>query len=1137
MANVHREGFTRLSGGNGSDGQFSLNVIFVHGLRGHPRGTWETAPATSSEPSSAHDIDETKKHKSPKFLFKSFFKPQAGASPPTGTDQSQASNYSSKIFWPEQYLAPDIPQARIWTYGYNADVIGGLFQANNRNGISQHGRDLEVRLERDIEDEKPIVFVAHSLGGIIVKDAIHRSKRCRERTKLIIFLGTPHRGSMYAGWGQIAANLARVALQDANKKILETLEVNSEVLDNIHENFKNLVFKGGMKIHSFQEAKGIAGIKGLDGKVVDDFSSKLDLPRELETVESIDANHMQMARYCSKDEHGYRAISGVLKSFVRQELDGKGTSPARHADVSSPDVLFTVPFSRDDFFIGRGDIIANISEKRKQAASRNHTRIALVGLGGIGKSQIAIEYVYRVQQVEPQTLVVWIHASSLTRFEQGYRNIADKIPIPGREDPKADILQLVCAWLSDRRNGQWLMILDNADDDSVFFAADKDSTGTAQINDITSYTRPLESFLPQTPNGMILITSRNRVAAINLVGTRGSIIQVEPMDEEDALALLSTRVPFSESSRADAKALVQALEHIPLAITHAAAYIDTSAPMTTLSDYLELFRKSEANQVRLLGKKVLEDLRRDHSIRHAVIATLQISFAQIQKTEQSAADLLALMSMFDRQGVPISLLQNNTSQLDFGDALAPLLSFSLVRAEIGKQSFEMHRLVQLSMKSWLKTNEQLSKWVKESIKVLTAAFPSGGYETWTDCQVLLPHAREAIRHVTGDEEDVLNQAKIAFSAGWYLYLRGEYETAEKVVRMSVEVREKVRGREHLDTLTSVNDLGLILEKRGEYEEAEAMHRRALKGKEKVLGPEHPDTLTSVNNLGLVLKSQGKYEEAEAMYRRALKRYEKVLGPEHPYTLTCVDNLGLVLRSQGKREGAEEMHRRALKGYEKVLGPEHPDTLTSVDNLGLVLGGQGRYEEAEAMHWRALKGKEKVLGSEHPDTLTSVNNLGLVLKSQGKYEEAEAMYRRALKGKEKVLGPEHPYTLTGVNNLGLVLKSRGKYEEAEAMYRRALKGSEKVLGPEHPDTLTSINNFGLVLKSQGKYEEAEAMHRRALKGREKVLGPEHPYTLTCVDNLGLVLKSRGKYEEAEAMHRRALKGREKVLRTRTPRHAH
>ncbi|KAF2195868.1 hypothetical protein K469DRAFT_20131 [Zopfia rhizophila CBS 207.26] len=274
--------------------------------------------------------------------------------------------------------------------------------------------------------------------------------------------------------------------------------------------------------------------------------------------------------------------------------------------------------------------------------------------------------------------------------------------------------------------------------------------------------------------------------------------------------------------------------------------------------------------MRLLGKKGLQDFRRDHSIRHAVIATWQISFTQIQKTEQSAADLLALMSMFDKQGIPMSLLPNNTSQLDFNDAMAPLLSFSLVRAEIGKQSFEMHRLVQLSMRTWLEADKQLSKWIKESIRVLAAAFPSGDYKTWADCQVLIPHAREAISYVTGDEDDMLNKAKIALGIGWYLYLRGEYKAVERVVRMPVEARQKILGAEHPDTLTSVSHLGLALKSQGKYEEAEAMHQRALEGKEKVLGVEHPDTLTSVSHLGSVLESQGKYEEAEAMHRRALE---------------------------------------------------------------------------------------------------------------------------------------------------------------------------------------------------------------------------------------------------------------------------
>jgi hypothetical protein len=236
-------------------------------------------------------------------------------------------------------------------------------------------------------------------------------------------------------------------------------------------------------------------------------------------------------------------------------------------------------------------------------------------------------------------LVIWIHASDPTRFRQGYRDMADQLLLPGREDPKADVLQLVHAWLSDRRNGLWLMILDNVDDDSVFFNDDQDG-------------KPLESFLPQAAHGTILITSRNNIAATNLIGGHGDVVQVEPMGEDEALALLHTRVPFDEASRADAKALVAALEGIPLAITHAAAYIKTRASTTTISTYLELFRESEVNQVHLLSRKEWKDIRRDHSIRQPVIATWQISFQHIQRTEPSAADLLALMSMYDKQGIP-----------------------------------------------------------------------------------------------------------------------------------------------------------------------------------------------------------------------------------------------------------------------------------------------------------------------------------------------------------------------------------------------------------------------------------------------------------------------------------------------------
>lgn len=233
----------------------------MHGLRGHPRHTWEDREPKSTAIKSPvpGKLDR----------FKAAFRPKSLTAHADGRDGGLGSiaSTSPNVFWPNEFLVDDLPEARIWTYGYNADVVG-LFQANNKNSISQHGRDLSAQIERDVMvgNGDPILFVAHSLGGIIIKDAMNRSDACRQRCRLVIFLGTPHRGADFAGWGKIAANLAVMALQDSNTKILNTLQVDGEVLDNIQENFTNLLDKSEIKVHSFQEAKGITGIKGLHGK-------------------------------------------------------------------------------------------------------------------------------------------------------------------------------------------------------------------------------------------------------------------------------------------------------------------------------------------------------------------------------------------------------------------------------------------------------------------------------------------------------------------------------------------------------------------------------------------------------------------------------------------------------------------------------------------------------------------------------------------------------------------------------------------------------------------------------------------------------------------------------------------------------
>ncbi|KAL5360970.1 hypothetical protein BJX96DRAFT_175795 [Aspergillus floccosus] len=944
--------------------------------------------------------------------------------------------------WLRDFLSEDLPQCRTMIYGYNSKLsIRGV------DTILDYGRGLmeeikKIRHTKELQ-QRPLIFIAHSFGGIIMAHCLVRAIQTMvgdhpaitslyRATYGMLLFAIPHKGLVMDDIEQMLAG----GRGHPREQLLRQISNKSDLLIHQLADFKNLI--RDRKVVSFYETQQTRRLI-LDSEsgrwkrtgdfvtTVDADSALLQLPDHEEDKVPLNADHSTVVKFNTRNVEGYQSALTNLRQFLEE---APSVVAARFKQMrQKPQPQSMVPFKRDLTFVGREAVISGIKEKHG-AIGQRHERVALVGLAGVGKTQAAIEYAYRVRESAPDTWVFWIHASNAARLEQGYQEIAAVAEIPGRDNPKTNILQLVYRWLCDARNGRWLMVLDNADDDGVFFRGNaSDERGL------------LVRFLPQAAHGFILVTSRNRFAARNLVGSDGDVITVQPMNEEESVALLRARLldPPSGESGEDERALVQALEYIPLALIQAAAYIANRSPLINVSAYLRLFHESEPKRMRLLQNEDSTDLRRDPSIRYAVITTWQLSFEQIRQDRPTSTDLLALMSMFDRQGIPQDLVRDpDQDELDFHDALAPLLSYSLIRLEMNERLFDMHLLVQISVRAWLQQHQQLQSWQIKSREIMARVFPDGNYESWTQCRRLLAHAKSVLTSTNdAGNNDQLNAATLSSRCGWFLELQGAYEEAASMHRRALEAREKVLGREHSFTLTSVSYFGNVLSRQGKYEAAEAMHRQALEAREKVLGREHPSTLTSVNNLGSVLESQGKHEEAEAVFRRALEGNENVLGREHPDTLTSVNNLGRVLSSQGKYEEAEAMHRRALEEYKKVLGREHPDTLTSADNLGRVLSRQGKYEEAEAMHRRTLEAREKVLGREHPSTLTSVNSLSRVLDSQGKYKEAEAMVRRALEGYKKVLRREHPSTLTSVNNLSLVLDSQGKYEEAEAIRRRAL----------------------------------------------------------------------------------------------------
>ncbi|KAK4139093.1 P-loop containing nucleoside triphosphate hydrolase protein, partial [Dichotomopilus funicola] len=313
-----------------------------------------------------------------------------------------------------------------------------------------------------------------------------------------------------------------------------------------------------------------------------------------------------------------------------------------------PQPFATIPFSRDVDFVDRGDILDQIDKRCSEPAGR----VALVGLGGVGKSQLAIEYAHRIAAGQPDTWVFWVHAGTQARVEEGFRMIADAIKLAGRNQPKADIPQLVYSWLSNERNGKWIVVLDSADDRDVFYNVDHAHGAT---NSDARDRRPFATYLPQSRNGSIIITTRNKDLAFRLTGRRQNMIDIGPMAQADALTLLEKKLgsPANPDVAAD---LVEALDLVPLAISQAAAYIQARAPRSSAEKYLAEFRENERRRARLLGYDG-GDLRRDGGASNAILTTWQISFDHIRSKRRTAADLLSLMSFFDRQGIPGWVLQ------------------------------------------------------------------------------------------------------------------------------------------------------------------------------------------------------------------------------------------------------------------------------------------------------------------------------------------------------------------------------------------------------------------------------------------------------------------------------------------------
>ena len=700
------------------------------------------------------------------------------------------------------------------------------------------------------------------------------------------------------------------------------------------------------------------------------------------------------------------------------------------ADSLTPAVY--LPFSKNQRFTGRTDELNTL--ERKLFTNQDCTKMAIVGLGGIGKTQVALSFAYTVLKNHPEFSVFWVSALSMESFERAYGKIAGVLGIRSASNEKEDVKEVVQRHLSTTSAGRWLLVVDNADDMEILEESDTIAS--------------LLEYLPESELGLTIFTTRSHEVAQWLVGS--DVVEVKKMDQEETMNLLRKSVFQKDlvSNTGIATELLNELESLPLAITQAAGYMNVNKVPAV--KYLHLLRSTEQDAVYILSTE-MRDGTRYKDAASAVAKTWIVSFQQVVQQDPDAADLMRYISCIEWKGIPESILPRVEPEARMTSALGMLHSYSFVTRRPDGETYDMHRLVHLAIRVWHSREGGRAETIQKAMLHLAEVFPSDDYENRDTWREYLPH----VARIRGDTigEDVEGKGELYRWVGQCLYADGKIKDAVSWLAESCQSQDEL-GEDHPPRLASQHELARAYLASGQVTDAVKMLEQVVAIRGRGLAEDHPDRLVSRHELAGAYRANGQVKDAIEILEQVVATRGRVLAEDHPDRLASRHELAGAYRANGQVKDAIEILKQVVAIRKRLLTEDHPDRLASQHALALAYRANGQVKDAVDLLEHVVAINKRGLAEDHPSRLTSQAVLAGAYQSNGQVKDAVELLEQVVAIEGRGLAEDHPDRLASQHELAMVYWAEGRLTEAAQLLQHVTSINGKVLAESHHSRLVS-----------------------------------------------------------------------------------